>query len=62
MQCIKCGHEKTMVRMSVPFTEDGHEPKVLRERRCESCSYKFRTIEKPVEPENAPIRSDKGSD
>lgn len=61
MQCVKCGNEKTKVRVSLPFTEEGN-PKVLRERVCDGCKHKFRTIEKPAEEDDGTVRSDEGSD
>lgn len=61
MQCTKCKNDKTQVKLTVPFTEEG-KPKVLRERRCENCKHKFRTIETPAEKEDGTVRFDKGSD
>lgn len=61
MQCPKCSSVKTKVRVSLPFTDEG-EPRVVRQRICDVCKKKFKTIEKPVREEDGTIRSDKGSD
>ena len=50
MICPACKRGRTKVRASTPFVEDG-ESKVLRERVCEACDYKFNTVEKSAAKE-----------
>jgi len=45
MICPSCRNGKTKVKSSAAFVEDG-ATKVLRERVCGSCGYKFNTVEK----------------